>query len=137
MAQDVDVGLLTIGQRLRAAREGRGWTLGDLASATHIRENYLARLEAGEVAGLPAEVFVKGFVRICGDTLGLDGPALVDEWQQGSPRPGERAPAAKAPRVGRRGRSSRRAVLLPWLILILIVLVVAGTILALTGVIRL
>ncbi len=129
MAQDVDSDLLTIGRRLRAAREGRGWSLGDLAQATHIREWYLERLEAGEVGALPDHVFVKGFVRICGDTLGLDGPALVEEWKRGCDGAEDDQPrGASPPRRPRR----RRAVLLPWLVLIAIVAVLVGLVFTLT-----
>ncbi len=134
MAQDVDAGLLTIGQRLRSAREGLGWSLGDLAQATHIRECYLERLEAGEAGALPAEVFIKGFLRICGDAVGLDGPALVEEWKRGRRDPSEGKPhRVPRPRRPRRGRSIRRAVLLPWAVLVAVVALVVGLILSLTG----
>lgn len=136
MAQHVDGRLFTIGQRLRAAREGRGWSVNDLARATHIRPVYLESLEAGERAALPADVFVQGFLRICGDALGMDGTALAEEWKRGRLPDTVNAHAATKP-VRRRGRSSRRAVLIPWLILIGLVLLLALALLWAFGVLRL
>src|SRR5262245_28205471 len=62
---------------LRAGRVQRGMSLDDVAKVTKIQPRILERLEAGKLDGLPAEVFVRGFVRSVARCLGLDeGEAL-------------------------------------------------------------
>ena len=48
---------------LRTGRTQRGMTLEAVAKVTKIQGRILERLEAGKLEGLPAEVFVRGFVR--------------------------------------------------------------------------
>ncbi len=57
---------------LRAARGERGLTLDDIARVTKIQPRILERLEAGKSDGLPADVFVRGFVRSFAKCVGLD-----------------------------------------------------------------
>ncbi|TMQ02527.1 MAG: hypothetical protein E6J91_51520, partial [Deltaproteobacteria bacterium] len=62
---------------LRAGRSHRGMSLDDVAKVTKIQPRILERLEAGKPDGLPAEVFVRGFVRSFARCVGLDeGEAL-------------------------------------------------------------
>ncbi|HEU4735331.1 MAG TPA: helix-turn-helix domain-containing protein [Kofleriaceae bacterium] len=62
---------------LRAGRTHRGMSLDDVAKVTKIQPRILQRLEAGTLDGLPAEVFVRGFVRSFARCVGLDeGEAL-------------------------------------------------------------
>jgi hypothetical protein len=62
---------------LRAGRAHRGMSLDDVAKVTKIQPRILERLEAGKLDGLPAEVFVRGFVRSFARCVGLDeGEAL-------------------------------------------------------------
>lgn len=57
---------------LRAGRSHRGMSLDDVARVTKIQPRILERLEAGKFDGLPAEVFVRGFVRSFARCVGLD-----------------------------------------------------------------
>ena len=62
---------------LRSGRAHRGMSLDDVAKVTKIQPRILERLEAGKLEGLPAEVFVRGFVRSFARCVGLDeGEAL-------------------------------------------------------------
>src|SRR5258707_15510187 len=62
---------------LRAGRAHRGMSLDDVARVTKIQARILERLETGRFDGLPAEVFVRGFVRSFARCVGLDeGEAL-------------------------------------------------------------
>jgi cytoskeletal protein RodZ len=62
---------------LRAGRAHRGMSLEHVAKVTKIQPRILERLEAGQLEGLPAEVFVRGFVRSFARCVGLDeGEAL-------------------------------------------------------------
>lgn len=57
---------------LRAGRMQRGLSLEAVSKVTKIQPRILERLEAGKLDGLPAEVFVRGFVRSVARCLGLD-----------------------------------------------------------------
>jgi hypothetical protein len=59
------------GHCLRRAREARALTLGDVSAATKVPRSALELLEAGTLAGLPAHVFVRGFIRSYARTVGL------------------------------------------------------------------
>jgi len=56
---------------LRAGRLQRGLSLEDVARVTKIQSRILERLEAGKPDGLPADVFVRGFVRSVARCVGL------------------------------------------------------------------
>jgi hypothetical protein len=56
---------------LRAGRVQRGMSLEDVAKVTKIQPRILERLEAGKLEGLPADVFVRGFVRSFARCVGL------------------------------------------------------------------
>lgn len=64
------------GRRLRAEREARGLSISELANRTKIPERSLGLLERGRFDDLPADVFVRGFVKSVTRELGLD----ADEW---------------------------------------------------------
>jgi cytoskeletal protein RodZ len=70
-----------IGLKLRAAREAQGMTLGDIATRTRIHLTILQKIEAGEMEGLPAFAFVRGFIRNIMQTLELEDPQLLEELQ--------------------------------------------------------
>ena len=57
---------------LRAGRVQRGLTVDDVAKVTKIQPRILERLESGKPEGLPADVFVRGFVRSFARCVGLD-----------------------------------------------------------------
>lgn len=57
---------------LRTGRAERGLSLVDVARITKIQSRILERLEGGNLDGLPAEVFVRGFIRSFARCCGLD-----------------------------------------------------------------
>jgi len=57
---------------LRAGRAQRGMSVDDVARVTKIQPRILERLEAGKLDGLPADVFVRGFVSSFARCVGLD-----------------------------------------------------------------
>ena len=59
------------GSCLRRAREERALTLGDIAVSTKVPRSALELLEAGTLAGLPAHVFVRGFIRSYAKAVGI------------------------------------------------------------------
>jgi cytoskeleton protein RodZ len=69
-----------IGNSLREARERRGIEFAQVELATKIRGKYLRALEDEQFALLPAQTYVKGFLRTYAEYLGLDGQLYVDEF---------------------------------------------------------
>lgn len=59
--------LVAIGQRLRAAREAKGWTQADLSEAIHIEPETLSRYEGG-VRG-PSVTVLAQAAKVLGTTL--------------------------------------------------------------------
>jgi cytoskeleton protein RodZ len=64
------------------AREGAGVSLSELALRTHVRRAYLEALEEGRYSELPEDVYARNFVRLYGQALALDTPALVEAYQR-------------------------------------------------------
>jgi cytoskeletal protein RodZ len=69
-----------IGTSLREARLRQGLDLADVERATKIRPKYLGALEHEQFELLPAQTYVKGFLRTYAEFLGLDGQLYVDEF---------------------------------------------------------
>lgn len=72
--------MFEIGNSLREARVRQGLELGDAEQATKIRTKYLRGLEEERFEVLPAQTYVKGFLRSYAEFLGLDGQIYVDEY---------------------------------------------------------
>lgn len=58
----------------------QGLDLNELEQATKIRAKYLRAVEDEEFDLLPAQTYVKGFLRSYAEYLGLDGQVYVDEY---------------------------------------------------------
>jgi cytoskeleton protein RodZ len=69
-----------IGNSLREARLRQNLELTEAELATKIRGKYLRALEEEQFELLPAETYVKGFLRTYAEWLGLDGQLYVDEY---------------------------------------------------------
>jgi len=69
-----------IGNSLREARHRQQLELSEVEQATKIRSRYLKALEEEAFDALPAQTYVKGFLRTYADYLGLDGQLYVDEY---------------------------------------------------------
>ena len=72
-ATDAPFGTPTdVGSRLRAAREAKQRSLGEIAASTKISIGALEALEENDVARLPGGIFTRGFVRSYAAEVGLD-----------------------------------------------------------------
>lgn len=71
---------MTIGERLKKAREERNLSLEQAAFHTHIRLRYLQALENDELEALPSKVQGRGFLRLYADFLGIPAQPLLDQW---------------------------------------------------------
>jgi DnaJ-class molecular chaperone len=60
------------GAHLKNIREMKGITIDEIAQKTRIRASYLKALEGEDFEQLPAEVFLRGFLKAYAKYLGLD-----------------------------------------------------------------
>lgn len=72
--------MFEIGNSLHEARARRGVSLPSAEAATKIRAKYLKALEEEQFDALPAQTYVKGFLRTYAEFLGLEGQLYVDEY---------------------------------------------------------
>jgi len=103
-----------IGNSLREARVRQGLDYPQVELATKIRARYVRALEDEEFAVLPAQPYVKGFLRSYADFLGLDGQLYVDEYNSRFvvDRLDETPLRRVSPRARRQRGVERKAVLL-------------------------
>jgi hypothetical protein len=101
--------MFEIGNSLREARVRQQLELGEVELATKIRARYLRALEEESFEALPAQTYVKGFLRTYADYLGLDGQLYVDEFNSRYGTEGEvpREPVVP-PRTSNVSRQHRR-----------------------------
>ena len=84
---------VSIGDRLRRAREARAMSLDDVANQTRIPMRHLQHIETEEWDALPAPTYAIGFTRNFANAVGLDGPAMANELRDQIGGPRRRAPA--------------------------------------------
>jgi cytoskeletal protein RodZ len=70
---------LTAGERLRAAREGLGLSIEDVATSTRIPTRHLSSLETGDFARLPAPTYSIGFAKSYAGAVGLNRAEIGDQ----------------------------------------------------------
>src|SRR6266436_8105484 len=70
---------LTLGEKLRQAREERGIPLSEVAEQTRISSLYLQSIENDDYKPLPGGIFNKGFIKSYAKYVGIDEQeALLD-----------------------------------------------------------
>src|SRR5438105_1164803 len=69
-----------VGSKHRAARERRGVSLRQIASATKISIGALEALERNDLARLPGGIFSRAFVRSYASEVGLDPDETIQEF---------------------------------------------------------
>lgn len=70
---------LTVGERLRAAREEKKMRLEDIAAQTRIPQRHLEALERSEWDQLPAPTYTTGFAKSYAGAVGLDRMEIGDQ----------------------------------------------------------
>lgn len=76
------VGSLTLGEKLRKFRTDHRMSLVEVSRATKIQVKYLEALENGEYGQLPADVYVRGFLRGYARHLGCDEEAILRLYER-------------------------------------------------------
>lgn len=71
-----------IGEELRQARLAAGIDLDEVERTIRVRVRYLDAMENEDWGVLPGDAYVRGFLHTYADHLGLDGAALVEEYNR-------------------------------------------------------
>jgi cytoskeleton protein RodZ len=86
---------LTLGEKLRQAREERGISISEVAEQTRISPHYLDSIENDDYRTLPGGIFNKGFVKSYAKYVGIDEQEALQDYshliasQQGEGAPSE------------------------------------------------
>lgn len=72
----------SLGALLKEGRKSKGKSLEDISKATGIGISKLQALENGERRGLPADVFVRGFIRMISAQIGVDSQDALELFER-------------------------------------------------------
>ncbi|MGB7070612.1 MAG: helix-turn-helix domain-containing protein [Pyrinomonadaceae bacterium] len=73
---------LTLGEKLRQAREERGISISDVAEQTRISPHYLECIENDDYKPLPGGIFNKGFLKSFAKHVGLEPNEVLQDYAQ-------------------------------------------------------
>lgn len=73
---------LTLGERMKKLRDERRLSLSEISKGTKIQVKYLSYLEDGAYLKLPADVYVKGFLRSYSIFMGLNEISLIKQYER-------------------------------------------------------
>jgi Uncharacterized protein conserved in bacteria len=99
--------LFEIGASLKEARLRQGLDFPEIETGTKIRGKYLNALEEERFDVLPAEAYIKGFLRTYAEYLGLDGQLYVDEFNSRYVAPEEKMQSIRVRRTAQARRHRR------------------------------
>ena len=77
---ELDIG--TVGQRLGAGRQAKGVSVSEAAAQTRILVKYISAMEADNFSVLSAPVYVKSFIRLYANYLGIEAAPLVADYER-------------------------------------------------------
>ena len=72
----------TLGEYLNSVRHQLNFDLKTVGLLTQIRPSYLEDLEAGNYAKLPAEVYIRGFLKSLSETYHIKEQILIDQYEK-------------------------------------------------------
>ena len=73
---------MTLGEKLREAREERGISLSEVAEQTRISPQYLESIENDDYRILPGGIFNKGFIKTFAKYVGVDEQEAMTDYSQ-------------------------------------------------------
>jgi cytoskeletal protein RodZ len=76
------IGTLTLGEKLQKIRSEKRVSITDISKNTQIQAKYLEYLESGNYNDLPADVYVKGFLKSYANYLGVDDRLLLRLYER-------------------------------------------------------
>lgn len=78
-----------IGEKLKEARQAKGYTLDDLQQMTKIQKRYLIAVEEGNHEVLPGNFYARAFIKQYADSVGLNGEELINSDMDSLPQVNE------------------------------------------------
>ncbi len=88
-----------VGEMLREERKRQGMSIDDVMSRTKVSRRHIEALEDGNITDLPHSVYVKGFLKVYAELLGLEYnkllPAVDDAYASLGLDPAENEPHAR------------------------------------------
>lgn len=72
----------TLAEKLKKVREECGISLSEISKSTKIRKSYLENIENGNFDALPADVYVKGFLKNYADYINLDANEVLRQYEK-------------------------------------------------------
>lgn len=118
---------LTLGEKLRKLRQQYRMSYAEIAKATRIQAKYLEYLEAGQYDKLPAEVYVRGFLKSYARHLGLDDDAFLKLYDKEKHIRENLGQEGRVPELLRYPSMNAWIITPRTLLVILLVLVLGGT----------
>ncbi|EKD46768.1 MAG: XRE family transcriptional regulator [uncultured bacterium] len=73
---------LTLGERMKKIRDERRLSLVEISKGTKIQVKYLEFIEEGAYSNLPADVYVKGFLKSYAIFMGLAEATLIKQFER-------------------------------------------------------
>ncbi len=117
----------TVGEYLKRERELRQITLEEISQGTKISVTRLKLIEENRFDDLPAEVFVRGFIRNYAEYVGIDPKEAIlrlEEDLEGEEK--QISPAQEIPDPKFHIEPRRKAGPLYWLLAVILILLVSG-----------
>lgn len=71
----------SIGEYLKKERELKAITLQEIATITRICTRYLQALENDDYSSIPADVYVRGFLRAYAKCVGLASNEIISKYE--------------------------------------------------------
>ena len=71
---------ITIGEKLRLAREERGISLRDISEQTRISMRYLEAIETSDYKRLPGGIFNRSFIKAYAKYVGFDEKEAIEDY---------------------------------------------------------
>ncbi|MGI9135979.1 MAG: helix-turn-helix domain-containing protein [Candidatus Nanopelagicales bacterium] len=76
---------MTVGSRLRAAREHAGLSVADVAAATRMRATIIEAMEADDFSLCGGAAYARGQVRMMAPIIGLDADEMAEYFDAQAP----------------------------------------------------
>ena len=74
--------MISLGEQLRIARRTTKKSLEDVSNDTNISKRYLEALEEDNYDIFPGQVYVRGFLSVYAECVGLDPKAIVEQYSK-------------------------------------------------------
>jgi hypothetical protein len=73
---------VTVGEALAEARTRAGLSVGEISERTRVRESVILGIERDDYDACGGDLFVRGYVRVIADAVGIDAQPLISAYDQ-------------------------------------------------------